>query len=192
MIIAFFKWLFKNQGWILDTSLQKNFKKAVLIAAPHTSNWDFVFAMAAFSMMGINVRFTIKKEWIKFPFKSFMESLGAIGIDRSAPKLGHAKRSTVDAMTELFNEHEELVVAVTPEGTRKINKHWKTGFYHVALNANVPILFGYLDYEKKIAGITGYIHPTGDMEADMKVIMDFYKNVKGKFPENFSPDVRYL
>jgi 1-acyl-sn-glycerol-3-phosphate acyltransferase len=191
MIIAAFKWLFRREGWILDTSLQKNFKKAVLIAAPHTTNWDFVYATAAFNMMGINIRFTIKKEWLKFPFNLFMEPLGAIGIDRSAPSPDKPRKSMVEAMTALFDEHDELVVAVTPEGTRKGNKQWKTGFYHVALNAKVPILFGYLDYEKKIAGITGYIYPTGDIDADMKVIMDFYKNIKGKYPENFFLDERY-
>jgi 1-acyl-sn-glycerol-3-phosphate acyltransferase len=191
MIISFFKCLFRRDGWVLETSLQKNFKKAVLIAAPHTSNWDFVYAMAAFNMMGIKVRFTIKKDWMKFPFNLLMQRLGAIPIDRSAPAEGKPRKSMVEAMSELFEQNEELVVVVTAEGTRKNNKQWKTGFYHVAVNANVPILFGYLDYEKKIAGITAYLHPTGNIEADMKVIMDFYKNIKGKYPENFSLDERY-
>lgn len=191
MLISLFKWLFKKNGWKLDTELRKNFKKAVLIAAPHTSNWDFVYAMAAFNLMGLKIRFTIKKEWLSFPFKYFMEPLGAIPIDRKPEKDGQTRQSMVEAMADLFADKDELIVLVTAEGTRKPQNEWKTGFYHIAVKANVPILFGYLDYEKKIAGITGYLEPTGDIEKDMKVVMDFYRNIKGKFPENFLLDSRF-
>lgn len=162
-----------------------------MIASPHTSNWDFIFARSAFSLLRIPVRFTVKREWLRFPFKGIMNALGAIGIDRSPKRPGEPRPSMTDAMIELFEKNKELVVLVTPEGTRKKVTKWKTGFYHVAVGAKVPIALGYLDYKNKIAGVGKMIFPSGDMAKDMKEIMDFYKNIAGKFPEKFSVDLDY-
>jgi 1-acyl-sn-glycerol-3-phosphate acyltransferase len=181
-------WIF---GWTLDDHLKNDFKRCVMIAAPHTSNWDLVFARSAFTLMNIPIRFTVKREWLRFPFKGIMLALGAIGIDRSAKKPGDPRPSMTEAMIELFEKNKELVVMVTPEGTRKKVTKWKTGFYHVAVGAKVPIALGYLDYKNRIAGVNKVIYPTGDLQKDMQEIMDYYKNIQGKHPEKFSIDLDY-
>ncbi len=183
--------------WVLGWKMNLNglnpndFNRAVMLAVPHTSNWDFPIARAAFFLMGISVRFTVKKEWIKFPFNMIFNPLGAIAIDRSPKVAGQERRSMTEAMIDLFENKEKLVVLITPEGTRSYNEKWKTGFYHVATGAKVPIALGYLDYAKKEAGVGKVIYPTGNMQQDMQEIMQFYKNIKGKFPEKFSVDKEF-
>ena len=185
-----FNFFFKIKGWKVTHHLPKNILKCVIIGAPHTSNWDFIYAMGALKNMNINTRFTIKKEWFKFPFKGLMKKLGALPIDRGINRDG-SRKGTVDAMIDLFNERKELLLMITPEGTRSPVTKWKTGFYHVALSAKVPIALGFIDYEKKECGIDTLIYPTGDFRADMKLIMDFYKNVKGKNPDHFALDTSF-
>lgn len=143
-------------------------------------------------MMGIPIRFTVKREWVRFPFGLVMNALGAIGIDRSARREGEQRLSTTEAMIRLFDGQEELVVMVTPEGTRSLRTKWKTGFYHVAAGAGVPIALGYLDFENKIAGVGRLVYPSGDMDKDMREIMAFYAPIKGKHPELFSVDLDYV
>ncbi|MCS6819556.1 MAG: 1-acyl-sn-glycerol-3-phosphate acyltransferase [Chitinophagales bacterium] len=162
-----------------------------MVAAPHTSNMDFPLAMLCFFAMGIPVRFTIKKEWMRFPFNLVIGPLGGIAIDRSPRQPGEQRRSMTEAMIDLFHQRKELVVLVTPEGTRSRNEKWKTGFYYVALGAKVPLALGYLDYEKKEAGVGMLFEPTGNIEADMQIIMDFYRDKKGRYPEKFSTDKTY-
>ena len=165
-------------------------EKCVVVAAPHTSNFDFLIARSAFEILHMPVRFTIKKEWMGFPLGWLFRALGAIAIDRNRDS-GQKKESTVEAMAALFKDSEKLAVLVTPEGTRSLRTEWKTGFYHVARLAGVPLVLGYLDYEKKEAGIGRILIPGEDMAADMKLIMEFYSGVKAKFPEKFSTDLRY-
>lgn len=184
-----FKLIFKLFGWKVTHFLSDDIKKCVIIVAPHTSNWDFVFGMGAVKVMKLNQRFAIKKEWMRFPMKKLMSSLGAIPIDRNKKKEDATKISSVDAMAELFNGRDELRLVITPEGTRSRVEKWKTGFYYVALKANVPIALAFINYQTKSCGIDKIIYPSGDFKADMKIVMDFYKNMKGKNPENFSLDV---
>ncbi|EIM78870.1 phospholipid/glycerol acyltransferase [Nitritalea halalkaliphila LW7] len=146
------KLIFFLSGWKLNNQWPEGLKKAVLIAIPHTSNWDIVYARAAFYLMDIPVRFTIKKEAMVGPLGWIIKGLGGIGIDRKRVP-GGRKQTYTEAMTNMLRESEELVIMVTPEGTRKYVPKWKTGFYHVALGANVPVVVGYLDYKKKEAGI---------------------------------------
>lgn len=168
-----------------------NINKCVMIAAPHTSNWDLVYALAAYDMMGIPMRFTLKDEFMKFPLKLIFKPIGAIAIDRRPKVAGGERRSMTEAMVDLFNGRDHLNIMVTPEGTRSLNKKWKTGFYYVALNAKVPIGLGYLDYKNKVAGVGGMVYPSGDIKKDMKIIMDFYKDIQGRHPEKFSIDAEY-
>ncbi|BDC99007.1 1-acyl-sn-glycerol-3-phosphate acyltransferase [Persicobacter psychrovividus] len=179
------KIIFKVSGWTVERSFSDDVKKAVVIAAPHTSNWDIIYARAGFFLMNLPVRFTIKHEWVKNPFVGgLLKQLGAIGIDRR-PKGERTdkKRSMVDAMANLYEGVDEMMILVTPEGTRKYAPKWKTGFYRLAQQANVPIALGYLDYENKKAGIGTLVYPSGDYEADLKLIQDFYRPIKGRFPE---------
>jgi 1-acyl-sn-glycerol-3-phosphate acyltransferase len=183
-----FKLIYKLLGWKVTHFLSNDIKKCVIIVAPHTSNWDFIFGIGAVKVMKLKQRFVIKKEWIRFPIKRLMFSLGALPIDRNKKQTGENK-SSVDAIAELFKDRDELRMVITPEGTRSRVEKWKTGFYYVAVKANVPIALAFINYETKTCGIDKVIYPTGDFKADMKQIMDFYKNIKGGNPQNFSVDV---
>jgi 1-acyl-sn-glycerol-3-phosphate acyltransferase len=179
------KFIFWITRWQVKGEIPADLKKAVIIAAPHTSYWDFLYARAAFFIMGIPVKITIKKEVVNSPFFGWLARLlGAIAIDRT-PKNGSLanKISMVDAMVNLIAERDHLIMMVTPEGTRKYVKRWKTGFYRVAEEANVPIILGYLDYKAKIAGVGPVFFPTGNYDEDLVKIKDFYRDKTGKFPE---------
>lgn len=193
LIVWLFRLIFKWNKWKLDDSLLKNEKidRCVMIAAPHTSNWDLVYCLAAFDMMNLPVKFTIKKEWFRFPFNYIIGALGGIPIDRSPKNPDQPRKSMVEAMAEIFTDKPKICVLVTPEGTRKRNDKWKTGFYYVAQKANVPIVCGYLDYKKREAGIGLKIVPTGDIKTEMRLISAFYATKTPKFPEKFALDKEY-
>lgn len=152
-----------------------------MVAAPHTSNWDIVYTLAVFNLLKLPVKFTIKKEWMRFPFGLMLRPLGAIPIDREYRN--GKKVSTVQSMIELFDQYDDLIVLVTPEGTRQHAETWKTGFYRVAQGAQVPIALGFLDYKKKQAGVGPVLYPTGDMKADIATMKDFYRTITGRYPE---------
>lgn len=191
MILKYiFYLLYKLKGWKKTPIQPVEAQRCVMIAAPHTSNWDIVFMSAAFHEMNVPLKFTIKKEWFKFPFNLFFKPLGGIPIDRSPKKAGDQRLSMVEAMAKLFENRSSIAVVVTPEGTRALRKQWKTGFWHTAKLAGVPICLGYLDYEKKVAGVGPVIWPT-NLEDDMRKIMTFYKTITPCHPSIFSLDERY-
>jgi 1-acyl-sn-glycerol-3-phosphate acyltransferase len=193
MIKAIFRALFKLHGWNVSDNIPEKAQNCVMVAAPHTSNWDFIYAVAALDILKINIRFTIKKELNKFPIGGAISSMGALWIDRT-PRPGLSKKeSMTTTMAAFFSDPNEapLAMLVTAEGTRSRVDRWKTGFYHTALQANVPICLSYLDYQKKEAGIAQCFMPSGDLKKDMQLIMDFYRVSHPKFPENFALDKRY-
>lgn len=179
-------------GWELDNHWDLNVDQCVMIAAPHTSNWDALYARLGLKALGVNVRLTIKDSYMKLPFGPFVRAMGGIGIDRSVKQEGQARPSMVQLMSDLFKTHPKLVMLVTPEGTRAKQEQWKTGFYHVATTAGVPIALAYMDYAKKKTGVGKIVYPTGDYEKDMVEIMSFYADINAKFPEKFSVDQRYV
>jgi len=188
-ISNFFLWVFR---WKINPTIPKEVhEQCVMICAPHTSNWDFPLAMWVMSSLRVRFRFTIKNEWMKSSFGCFFRWMGGIGVDRKPKQAGEERKSMTEAMSELFKTNKELCLMVTAEGSRSLCKQWKSGFYYVALAAAVPIVLAYLDYEKKEAGIGKVIYPTGDIEKDMREIMLFYKDIKAKFPAQFSLDERY-
>lgn len=128
---------------------------------------------------------------MRFPFSVVTKPLGGIAIDRRPRSAGEPRRSFVDVMVELFNRHKELVIVITPEGTRSRVEKWKTGFYHIAKQANVPIALGFCDYGSKTTGIGAMLYPT-DYETDMRTIMQFYKNFQGKNHHQFSLDKDFI
>lgn len=127
---------------------------------------------------------------MRFPFSLFMKPMGGIAIDRRPRVTGNERESFVEVMTALFNNNEKLIILITPEGTRSKREKWKTGFYHIARAANVPILMGYVDYKTKTTGICNPLYPT-DYKKDMRSIMDFYKSIQPKYPEKFSVDLEF-
>ena len=188
----FGKFIIKILGWKINWTLPEEvYKKCVIIAAPHTSNWDYPIAIAAMSALGVKLKYTIKDQMMRPPYGWFFRMMGGIGVDRRPKKKNDSRLSLVDAIAQLFKRYEKLSVIVQAEGTRSLRAHWKTGFYYIALKAKVPIALGYLDYQEKIAGIGKLIYPTGDMEKDMLEIMEFYKDIPGKWPEKFTLDERF-
>lgn len=176
-------------GWKFKNNIPDDLRSFVFIGAPHTSNYDFIMGMAIAYLMKRNACFVIKKEWMKFPLSLFFKSVGAIGVVRNVAKESKTISYT-DMMANLFKEHHELVLMIAPEGTRSPNKHWKTGFYYIAQKAGVPIVLGYANYETKEAGMGMVFYPQ-DFEKDMYQITEFYKDMKGKVPENFQLDERF-
>ena len=181
----------KMLGWEIDNHWRLDLEQCVMIAAPHTSNWDALYARLALKALGVNVRLTIKDSYMKLPFGPFVRAMGGIGINRAPKKTGEPYLSMVQVMTDLFKTHPKLVMIVTPEATRAKQEQWKTGFYHVALAAGVPIALAYMDYVQKKTGVGKIIYPTGNYEQDMAEIMGFYAKINAKFPEKFSIDMRY-
>lgn len=188
MIKFLFALIFKLTGWKFINPIPDNLRSFVFIGAPHTSNYDFIPAMAIAFLMKRNAKFVIKKSVLFFPLNLILVPMGAIAIDREKLKTGNT--NYVSRMAELFKQYPELVLMISPEATRSPNDQWKSGFYHVARDANVPIVLGYADYSKKEAGFGPVVYPT-DFDKDMRTITDFYKEIKGKNPENFKLDSRF-
>lgn len=179
-------------GWEISGYMPEDLKQCVMIAAPHTSNWDALYARLGLVALGVNVKITIKDSYMKFPLGPFVRAMGGIGINRRPRVEGEERPSMVQLMADLFKTHEDLVMLVTPEGTRARQEQWKSGFYHIAMQAGVPIALAFMDYDKKITGVGKVVYPTGDMEKDMQEIMAFYAPIPAKFPEKFSIDTRYF
>lgn len=188
MLKSFCTFLLKISGWKFQSDLPEDLRSFIFIGAPHTSNFDFIAAMALVNLLHRNSRFVIKSDWLKFPMGLIMKPAGALGLDRKKLKAGAG--SNTDLMADFFKEYEEFVLMISPEGTRGPNSQWKTGFYYIAQKAKVPIVLGYADFAKKTIGTGPVIYPT-DFETDMKKIMDFYQNITGKVPDNFKLDSRY-
>jgi len=182
MITGFFAWWFKIRGWKINGTVPAQIKKAVVIAAPHTSNWDFIYALAVFKILNLKVNYLAKKELFKFPLIILLKATGGIPVERSK------KQNLTDTLINKFNNSEELLITIPAEGTRKLVPKWKSGFYFTALGANIPVLPGYLDYQKKEAGFGEPIYLTGDQATDMQKFKEFYKNKVGKNPAQFSID----
>ncbi|MBX7152703.1 lysophospholipid acyltransferase family protein [bacterium] len=182
MVAKLFQWYFKMKGWKIEGEIPSDVKKCVIIGAPHTSNWDFVYGIGALECFKMKVQFLAKKELFKFPLKNMFLKLGGIPVDRTK------NQSLVDAMIDVFNRHPELKIIIPTEGTRKRVEKWKSGFYHLALGAKIPVALGFLDYKRKKAGFGPTVMLTGEIERDMDAIRAFYQNITGKIPENFNVD----
>lgn len=174
--------LFRLMGWRTEGTVHEP-QRFVIIAAPHTSNWDAVIMVAAAYIFRVRISWFIKREAFFFPLGTIIRAVGGIPIDRGA------RRNVVAQAIEQFQQSERLILAVPPEGTRSKAEGWKTGFYHIAHGAGVPIVLGYLDYRRKVAGLGPAFVPTGDIEADFRVFDEFYAGVTPKFPEHRSPVV---
>jgi len=170
----------KLAGWRIQGTLPPGAEKSVLIAAPHTSNWDLPFTlMVAFSLR-LTVYWMGKEQIFRFPFRGLMMWMGGIPVQRE--KSNNLVAASVEAIKAASGP---LQLVVPPEGTRSKTRYWKTGFYHIAVGAQVPIVMAYMDYEKKISGLGPVFEPTGNLEADMTQIKAFYANFKGKNASQF-------
>ncbi len=169
-------------GWEFETP-GPAVPKCVVLAVPHTSNWDGVLLLALARSIELQMSWMIKDEWLRGPMGILLRRLGAVGIDRSKA------RNVVQAMIDELGNRDELVLVIPPEGTRSRTETWKSGFYHIALGANVPVVPGYLDYGRKRAGLGDPIDLSGDVCADMDAIRAFYARMlpTAHVPADFGP-----
>ena len=170
----------KLAGWKVEGSLPLNGQKSVLIAAPHTSNWDLPHTLMTAFILGLNVYWMGKAEIFKPPFRSLMMWLGGIPVERD--QANNLVAASIDAINAADGP---LQLIVPPEGTRSNTRFWKTGFYYIAVGAQVPIVMAYMDYDKKRSGLGPVFVPTGDIEVDMAKIKAFYAPFKGKHADRF-------
>ncbi|NIP24559.1 MAG: glycerol acyltransferase [Phycisphaerae bacterium] len=153
--------------------------KFVTIGAPHTSGWDLPLGIGIIAAFGVKVCWMAKDSLFRPPLGWLLRALGGLPIDRNA------RHNVVDQIVQQFKKHDQFILGLTPEGTRRRVKYWKTGFYYIAYKANVPIVLGFFDYRRKICGIGPSIMPSGDIEADIAIIKDFYADITAKHPEKF-------
>ena len=153
--------------------------KCVIIAAPHTSNWDGIWMIAAAARWRIRLRYMGKQSLTTGPFGGIVKWTGCIPIDRSK------SNDVVAAMKDAFAAEDGLILAVPPEGTRDPVDKWKSGFYHIAVGAGVPITLAVMDYATKTVSLPATLWPSGDYERDLAIIQGFYASAMGKYPENF-------
>lgn len=176
----FFHWLGKTAlrltGWRVECSLSE-FPSSVVIVAPHTSNWDFFYGLMASFELRVTAFWLGKHSVFRWPVAGLLRRLGGIPVDR------RASHRMVEQVVEIFRTREDFILALAPEGTRRRTEKWKSGFYHIARGANVPIICAYLDYRRKVVGVGPIIHPTGDKQADMEKIRDFYRTITARYPE---------
>jgi 1-acyl-sn-glycerol-3-phosphate acyltransferase len=173
--------LLRLLGWRVQ-GLAPDTRKYVLIAAPHTSNWDFPFTLMMCFALRLRVYWMGKSSLFPPGLGLLMGWLGGIPVNRE--KSGNLVQATIDA----FNRADRLTVIVPPEGTRDKVNHWKTGFYYIAVGARVPILLGFMDFKDKVGGVAHLFHPTGDIELDMREIKRFYRGFTGKNPHQFDDE----
>ncbi len=167
--------IYRHNGWRAHGVVPEP-RKFVLIAAPHTSNWDFVYFLGLTDELGIKPHFMAKTSLFRWPFTNFMLDMGGVPVDRTSNK------NYVQQMIDEFKLRKEFMLTIAPEGTRGTVKAWKTGFYHIAMGAGVPLVVGMMDYPSKSGGLGPAIWPTGDYVADMKKVAEIYAQVTPKHP----------
>ena len=170
-------------GWTISGDVP-DLPKMVCILGKHTSNWDGVWCVALmFAMDDRPVGWILKDVAYKFPFRTVLRWLGAIPVNRRAPEgfVGQASRK--------FVEGNSSILCIAPEGTRRKAERWKTGFYRIAQESNAPIILGFLDYERRVGGVGPLIWPTGDYDADMRRIADFYRDIVPRVPD-YASEIR--
>jgi 1-acyl-sn-glycerol-3-phosphate acyltransferase len=166
-------------GWTAEVT-EAHPNKYIICLAPHTSNWDFLIGLLYSRSNGMKSNFLMKKEWFFWPLGPIFKRLGGIPVWRSK------KTSMTDNLAETAKKLSEFSLCITPEGTRKYNPDWKRGFYYIAQKAEIPILLYGVDYEKKLIRCTKTVIPNGDIEGQMRDIKQYFKDFKGRYPENFT------
>lgn len=176
-VARFLLWL---GGWT-SVGQVPGVRKAVLIAAPHTSNWDGFWAIVYKVHVGLDIRWFVKDSMFWFPMSMLLRSFGAIPLDRKRASLA------VNEAIAAFDNNETFFFGLAPEGTRSRTSGWKSGFYRIAEGANVPVVCGFLDYDNKRLGLGPMLTLTGDKDADMAILKSYYSSISGRWPELTSP-----
>lgn len=171
-----FAWFFRVQGWTA-VGAPPPAGRCIILAVPHTSNWDFIYTMGLFEALEIRPKFMAKDSLFRAPMGRFMRDMGGVPVKRSR------SHNMVDQMAERFADGRRFMLVIAPEGTREAVGNWKTGFYHMAMKAQVPIVAGFLDYGAKQGGLGPAVMPTGNYRADMEKIVSSYDHVVARHPE---------
>lgn len=177
------KWILRIAGWKVIIT-EPDYPKCIICVAPHTSNWDFILGELAITSVGRRAGFLMKESWFFFPLGYFFRAIGGIPVPRKKKN----KQSLTEFVISKFNSAKRMTLAITPEGTRSRTTQWHTGFLHMAYEAKVPLLLAAIDGASKTVFLTERFIPTGNVEADMKVIKKYYKQFTGIYPEKFSAD----
>ena len=156
------------RGWRID-GRPPAAKKFVLVGAPHTSNWDFPVFLGAVDQLGIQPSYLGKHSLFRWPLKRFMRDMGGIPVDRSK------RANYVEQVVAEFDRREDLALVIAPEGTRDSDGRWKSGFYHIAMGAGVPIVPAWIDRERRIGALGPILRPSGDYRADLKQLAEFFR-----------------
>lgn len=156
-------------------------EKAVVVAAPHTSNWDFFYLILFAWRFGVSLSFVGKHTLFKGPMGPVMRALGGVSIDRSSPA------GLVGQLCDALARTDRMALVIPAEGSRSWRPHWKSGFYRVAELAGVPVSLSFLDYTDKVGGFGPCFEVTGDPKKDMDQVRSFYSDKRGRFPERFGP-----
>ena len=170
--------LLRLAGWRISGSLPDR-RKLLVLVAPHTSNWDFFFGMSAVLALGLRAHWMGKHTLFRWGAGPILRWLGGIPVNRTAP------HGVIEQVVEKFRAEESFVLGITPEGTRKKVKQWKTGFHRIAVQAELPIVLAFFDYRQRIVGIGPEIFPTADLDGDLTRVRAFYKQWLPCHPENF-------
>lgn len=170
----------KLTGWKIVGELPADARKSVFIAAPHTSNWDLPYTLMVAFALRLNIYWMGKAQIFRWPFGPLMRWLGGVAVQRE-----QANNLVAASVQALQTSDGPVQLVVPPEGTRSKVRYWKTGFYYIALGAQVPIVMSFMDYGNKVSGLGPAFVPTGDIEADMVAIKAFYAPFKGKNPDQF-------
>lgn len=174
------RWYLTLAGWRIEGE-KPPFDSFVLIAAPHTSNWDLPYMLAFAAVFDLRIRWMAKHNLFYPPMGWILRALGGVPIVR------HKNSNVVADTVETLRGDPKLILVVPTEGSRSRGEYWKSGFYHIARGAGVPIVPSYLDYGRRAGGFGPALQPSGDVSADMQYFRDFYAPMKGKYPENFGP-----
>ena len=181
-VLAAIGWLFlRLSGWRVEGSLPVGVTRAVVIAAPHTTNWDLPYMLAVSYVLGVRPSWLGKRELFRAPFGGLMRWLGGIPVDRDR------RMNLVEQAAGRLREADRLFLVIPPSGTRSRAAHWRSGFYHIARTARVPIVCAFLDYATKTGGIGPVFVPSNDLGSDMDRLRLFYRDVRGKYPDNETP-----
>lgn len=172
--------LMRLLGWRIEGEVPPE-DKFVAIGAPHTSNWDFVIFLGVVSHFRIRARAIGKATLVRWPFGQIMRRLGIIPVERGTGQ------GMVGQMVREFAASDSMALVIAPEGTRKPAEYWRSGFYQIAMAADVPIALAYIDGDNKVAGVGPALCPSGDIQADMAKIRDFYAPFRGLRPERRGP-----
>lgn len=173
MLQGLSKFILKCAGWTSDVTVPLR-EKCIICVAPHTSNWDFILGELFFTSLGGKASFLMKEDWFFWPLGPIFRKMGGIPVSR------RKNSSLTQQLTEVAQQSDRFTLAVTPEGTRKLTTKWRRGFYYIALGAQLPIQLYAIDGANKRIVCTREIMPTGDVEADIRTIMDYYRPYHGR------------